>query len=321
MTTVAGTSTAIGELIATRIEFLSQNAIIAVQTADAVRCELAQMPMEMAIAVRKRMNVMNVNTFTSLTEPAGTFTVFCPILASTLRRVRMALDLTKMNDVTVRVVYQGASASAGLATATVTAFSSKLWMSYHNYELEYYEKLRSDNFKNNSLLNMVTTDFYRETIPANAVTTSTIDIRCNGAAIWSSVYLLGPDGTVNPVYSGTIRANGTSVYEDVPSIIMNLDQDYTGSSAIAITSSAAATEALHVRNPGPIYTFRHGLVKSEIDPNSVWQSGIVNFRGLSNPQFTVTHPSIANATLVVVHKVLTILTVSQDGSVRLTTTS
>jgi hypothetical protein len=306
-----------------RIELLAQNKVVSTVYPSAIRAEVVGMDFDKCLAYTRMAGPCDSSNGLPLTAfgTGSTYVTYTPVFSSLLRNERTALDLTKLEDLQLRCYYN-TSALSGLANVSaLTSVSAKLYMWSHAYESEYYAKLRAENFKVGGLLNMLTWDYFRETYtPVTSATSTTLDLRCNGSAMWTAISLHDANNVLQKIQSVSFRANGRSILENIPPNIISLEQFTRGSCFPFVTASnnSNAVNALNVSNARDMVVLYWNLGSE----NSDEQKGVLSLRGLSNPQIVINHPAIQSGWIItVIHKILTITSLSQDGSVTVSSTS
>lgn len=304
-----------GECIFERIELLAQNRILCTQTYASLITHLAGLKTNQHIATRHRTTLVDPASgdpfvFDGAAAAANmkNASTYTPFFSGLLGNIRNAVDLTKVQDLQLRCYvrpdqYFFKPTTSG--AVTLSDFKFTLFMNSHVIDQEKYTELRQQNFKENSILNIISYDYLTEPFDVTGATSHSLQLRCNGSvsetAVFSQASDIAPSASVKKV---SFRANGMSLLENLPEDIMSYEGDFNGAGLDLQGSTVSKS---------PVCKIHWGLV-----PGSQYNSGLVNFKGLSNPTLVVT--TAGDATVYVVHKIFTIITISSDGSVHLTST-
>lgn len=317
LTLTAGAHTAnvvYGRSIIDRIECQASNKTIFTVSGDALEMILEQEPMSKALAIKKRMlptSTSGANLTVAQRTAATSYRLDTYIPASVFEDVTKAIDLTKTEILQIRVYYKSSAAEAGMGAAVVTNVQATLNMWVHNFEANYYDELRRENF-GGGRLEMLTHDYFTERFLQTTTSTSTtVDIRFTGAAMWTGVYIVSALGLLVKVFSGTLRFDGRNWIEAQPVVVGCLEQDMIGSNGLSPDLSGNFPQGVTINNTNLGYIFNFGLMPG-LDANT----GALSYKGVASPQITVTHAAAAAGDqLVVVHKHITVTAIDNSGKI------
>lgn len=313
-----------GEHIFERIELLAQNRVLAVQTYASLITHIAGLKTNQHIAVRHRTTLRNANTgvefqFPVTPDEKGDASTYTPFFSGLLGNIRNAVDLTKVQDLQLRCYVRssqnffnpGGNDPSGIPT--LSDFKFTLYMNSHVIDQEKYIELRQQNLKENSLLNIISYDYFTEEFDVSGAGDHSLQLRCNGAVSETAVFtqdsLTSNHEWVRKI---SFRANGMSLLENIPVDVMSFEGDFTGA-GLNFKKYDPLPENTYEIYESPVTRICWGLV-----PGSVYNSGLINFKGLANPTLVVTTDSASK--IYVVHKIFTVITISSDGSISLTST-
>ena len=307
-----------GEYIFERIELLAQNRVIAVQSLASLHTHIAGLSPAQQMAIRNRTALKNAGTLNDyeIDETAASAVTYTPFFNGLLGNIRSAIDLTKVQDLQIRAYVRPSQdiwSVTSPATTTLSNFKFTLFMNSHVIDQEKYLELRQQNFKENSTLNIINYDYYTEEFDVIAPGDHQLQLRCNGAVSETAVYVSSSTGESKP-FRVSFRANGMTLLESIPGDMMQFEGDYHGAGLEAIKSySTTGGRGVHELQDSTVTKIHWGLA-----PGSIYNSGLINFKGLSNPTLVI--PTSGAAKIYVVHKIFTIVTISSDGSIHLTST-
>ena len=326
-----------------RIELKARGIIICSNTQNFILCRVSESPINQRLSYERMAAQLPQNL--AIAAPTTNCTFYTPVFMFFKERVRSALDLTWVENLTLRCVFGSSTTTtgwgaptytsptvSGVAATDATAVTVQAFVKGFRLAPNDWKELQSQNFSLSEPSNILIYDCYDEppltctsggstTIPqkqllyANqAIFKSYIRVHNNQAGAGR---LLPPDNTAaGYIDAVSFKLLGKYVWQNIPTPILWTDQEKFGSADISVaygtsTIGSNGSVALSLRLNKPI-SLCWGLENSW-----VFNSGGISFDTRATPYFEYyfnLDPTIYND-IRVTHCFYSILTIDSSGNI------
>ncbi len=312
-----------GKTILSLIELSSNNKPIWRITGNGLLARYSDMNGDMKSLIDRVTTCMD-SDYKPLSATAASARFFTYVPASIFESVRTALELSKTEQLTLRIQYNSVN-GAGLVSATdLTTVVPYLWGYKYTMDKRNYDLILASNMnKPGGLMLQQWSNFYNETYVLTSADTTGCSIRLSnnypvhkthfflvgGAETDGSLTTTGASikpawirGSVDfvPITQFKFQVGGQDVLVQAPSMVMNFDADKFGGQHGYY--STGGVDTARVSNIRGVITINWGLLGDSRYENS----GCVSFAQLNNPTLVLTYPTLSttltNYRVEVVHE-------------------